>query len=50
MPIEELTYLEAAEMATFGAKILHPSTLVPAVRHEIPVYIGSSKEPELGGT
>ena len=37
-------------MATFGAKILHPSTLVPAVRCGIPVYVGSSKEPEKGGT
>ncbi|MDO5351737.1 MAG: lysine-sensitive aspartokinase 3 [Succinatimonas sp.] len=49
-PINELTYLEAAEMATFGAKILHPSTLVPAVRRGIPVYVGSSREPEKGGT
>ncbi|MBQ9274366.1 MAG: lysine-sensitive aspartokinase 3 [Succinivibrio sp.] len=49
-PISELTYLEAAEMATFGAKILHPSTLLPAVRRGIPVYVGSSREPELGGT
>ncbi len=49
-PIDELTYLEAAEMATFGAKILHPSTLVPAVRRNIPVFVGSSKEPEKGGT
>ena len=49
-PISELTYLEAAEMATFGAKILHPSTLVPAVRHNIPVFVGSSREPERGGT
>ncbi len=49
-PIEELTYLEAAEMATFGAKILHPSTLVPAVRRGIPVFVGSSMEPEKGGT
>ena len=49
-PIDELTYLEAAEMATFGAKILHPSTLVPAVRRGIPVYVGSSKDPQKGGT
>ncbi len=49
-PIPELTYMEAAEMATFGAKILHPSTLVPAVRRNIPVYVGSSREPEKGGT
>ena len=50
MPIDELSYSEAAEMATFGAKILHPSTLVPAVRRGIPVYVGSSREPEKGGT
>ena len=37
-------------MATFGAKILHPSTLMPAVRRNIPVFVGSSKEPEKGGT
>lgn len=49
-PIDELTYQEAAEMATFGAKILHPSTLLPAVRQGIPVYVGSSREPEKGGT
>jgi aspartate kinase len=48
--IPELTYLEAAEMATFGAKILHPSTLIPAVRRGIPVFVGSSREPEKGGT
>lgn len=48
--IPELTYNEAAEMATFGAKILHPSTLVPAVRRGIPVYVGSSREPDKGGT
>ena len=49
-PIPELTYLEAAEMATFGAKILHPSTLIPAVRRGIPVFVGSSREPGRGGT
>src|SRR5574344_987701 len=49
-PISELTYIEAAEMANFGAKVLHPSTMVPAVRNEIPIFVGSSKEPEKGGT
>lgn len=49
-PIPELTYIEAAEMANFGAKVLHPSTMVPAVRREIPIFVGSSKEPEKGGT
>ncbi|PNH85828.1 lysine-sensitive aspartokinase 3 [Vibrio diazotrophicus] len=49
-PISEISFSEASEMANFGAKILHPSTLVPALRHEIPVFVGSSKEPEKGGT
>ncbi|WP_162062397.1 lysine-sensitive aspartokinase 3 [Vibrio taketomensis] len=49
-PISEISFSEASEMANFGAKILHPSTLVPALRHDIPVFVGSSKEPEKGGT
>ncbi len=48
--IKEISFGEAAEMATFGAKILHPATLIPAIRHNIPVFVGSSKEPEKGGT
>ncbi|GAJ72858.1 LOW QUALITY PROTEIN: aspartokinase [Vibrio sp. JCM 18904] len=48
-PIPEISFSEASEMANFGAKILHPSTLVPALRHDIPVFVGSSKEPEKGG-
>ncbi|GAL06357.1 lysine-sensitive aspartokinase 3 [Photobacterium aphoticum] len=49
-PIKEISFSEASEMANFGAKILHPSTLLPAVRQKIPVFIGSSKAPEQGGT
>ncbi|SET04148.1 lysine-sensitive aspartokinase 3 [Thorsellia anophelis] len=49
-PIANISFVEAAEMATFGAKILHPATLLPAVRANIPVFIGSSKAPEAGGT
>ncbi|HDN2511620.1 TPA: lysine-sensitive aspartokinase 3 [Providencia rettgeri] len=48
--IDEIAFDEAAEMATFGAKILHPATLLPAVRSGIPVFVGSSKAPEAGGT
>ncbi|WP_019027545.1 lysine-sensitive aspartokinase 3 [Colwellia piezophila] len=48
--IKEISFGEAAEMATFGAKILHPATLIPAMRCNIPVFVGSSKEPEMGGT
>lgn len=48
--IETISFNEAAEMATFGAKVLHPATLLPAVRSNIPVFVGSSKAPEQGGT
>mgnify|MGYP005987670389 CR=1 FL=1 len=48
--IKEISFGEAAEMATFGAKILHPATLIPAMRQNIPVFVGSSKAPEQGGT
>ncbi|WP_127959276.1 lysine-sensitive aspartokinase 3 [Serratia microhaemolytica] len=48
--IDEIAFAEAAEMATFGAKILHPATLLPAVRSNIPVFVGSSKDPAAGGT
>ena len=49
-PIAEISFNEAAEMATFGAKVLHPATILPAVRQKIQVFVGSSKEPERGGT
>lgn len=48
--IDEIAFEEAAEMATFGAKVLHPATLLPAVRSDIPVFVGSSKDPAAGGT
>lgn len=48
--IPEISFDEAAEMATFGAKVLHPATLIPAMRQNIPVFVGSSREPEAGGT
>lgn len=48
--ISELTYSEAGEMAQYGAKILHPATIAPAVRKNIPVFVGSSFEKDLPGT
>jgi len=48
--IDRIAFEEAAEMATFGAKVLHPATLLPAVRRGIPVFVGSSKDPSGGGT
>lgn len=46
----EITYSEAAELATFGAKILHPTTLTPALRSNVQVFVGSSYEPNEPGT
>ena len=48
--IKEISFGAAAEMAPFGAKLLPPATLIPAMRQNIPVFVGSSKEPEKGGT
>ena len=48
--IDRIAFEEAAEMATFGAKVLHPATLLPAVRSDIPVFVGSSKDARAGGT
>lgn len=49
-PIPELSFDEASELAYFGAKVLHPSTILPAVRKNIPVRILNSKSPEQEGT
>ncbi len=43
--IERIHFLEAAEMAYFGAKVLHPSTIYPALSQQIPVWILNSKNP-----
>ncbi|AUN98325.1 lysine-sensitive aspartokinase 3 [Bacteriovorax stolpii] len=48
--ISEISFKEASELATFGAKILHPATLMPAIRSQIPVFVGSSFEMGAGGT
>ena len=45
-----LSYAEAAELAYFGAKVLHPSTILPAVERDIPVRILNSRKPEGTGT
>jgi len=48
--IHEISYAEAGEMAQYGAKILHPATIAPAVRKSIPVFVGSTFEKNLPGT
>ncbi|MBW3564660.1 MAG: aspartate kinase [Acidobacteria bacterium] len=48
--IEQLTYAEAAELAYFGAKVLHPRTIEPAVERDIPVRIRNTGNPSSPGT
>ncbi|MQA91647.1 MAG: lysine-sensitive aspartokinase 3 [Gemmatimonas sp.] len=49
-PLARLSYAEAAELAFFGAKVLHPKTIQPAVETNVPVRICNSRQPEMPGT
>ena len=48
--VPQLSFAEASELAYFGAKVLHPSTILPAVSKNIPVRILNSRRPENPGT
>ena len=48
--VKIISFAEAAELAYFGAKVLHPATVVPAVEKNIPVMILNSRRPEVDGT
>jgi aspartate kinase len=48
--IRMVSFEEAAEMAYFGAKVLHPATVLPAMEKNIPVRILNSRRPEVEGT
>ncbi|NUR19389.1 MAG: lysine-sensitive aspartokinase 3 [Gemmatimonadaceae bacterium] len=48
--IEQIRFDEASELASFGAKVLHPSTIAPAVERGIPVWIFNSRNPGGSGT
>jgi aspartate kinase len=48
--VKTISFAEAAELAYFGAKVLHPATVVPAVEKNIPVLILNSRRPEVSGT
>ncbi|MQA88976.1 MAG: bifunctional aspartate kinase/homoserine dehydrogenase I [Gemmatimonas sp.] len=48
--IDELSYNEAMELAYFGARVIHPSTMAPAVRNSIPIFIRNTFQPDLPGT
>lgn len=49
-PISELTFDEASELAYFGAKILHPSTIVPAQKYNVPVRLKNTMDEKAPGT
>jgi len=48
--VKTISFAEAAELAYFGAKVLHPSTLLPALEKNIPVVVLNSHRPEITGT
>ena len=48
--ITEISFDEAAELASFGAKVLHPATLLPAIEKNIPVWVLNSRDPAGAGT
>ncbi len=50
LPIAELTFDEASELAYFGAKILHPSTIVPAQKYGVPVRLKNTMDEKAFGT
>lgn len=50
IPIEQLSFDEAAELAYFGAKILHPASIWPAQQYKVPVKLLNTMEPSAKGT
>ncbi|HEY0434223.1 MAG TPA: aspartate kinase, partial [Chitinophagaceae bacterium] len=50
VPVEQLSFEEAAELAYFGAKILHPASIWPAQQYNIPVKLLNTMQPEAKGT
>jgi aspartate kinase len=49
-PIGELSFEEASELAYFGAKILHPTSILPAIKNRIPVLLKNTMDPKAAGT
>lgn len=49
-PINEITYEEAMELSHFGAKVIYPPTMQPAMQKEIPIIIKNTNNPEFKGT
>ena len=50
LTLDEMSYDEAMELAYFGAKVIHPSTMAPAVERGLPILIRNTFHPELPGT
>jgi aspartate kinase len=50
VPVEQLSFEEAAELAYFGAKILHPASIWPAQMYKVPVKLLNTMQPEAKGT
>ncbi|HEV8216461.1 MAG TPA: aspartate kinase, partial [Gemmatimonadaceae bacterium] len=48
--LDDMSYDEAMELAYFGAKVIHPSTMAPAVQRGLPIFIRNTFKPELPGT
>ena len=48
--IKKMSFAEASELAFYGAKVLHPATMIPAVRKNIPIRVLNSYRPEFEGT
>lgn len=48
--LKVISFREASELAYFGARVLHPSTILPAVKKKIPVFVLNSKRPNSNGT
>ena len=48
--VKVISFIEAAELAYFGAKVLHPATVMPAIDGNIPVLILNSRRPQVEGT
>jgi bifunctional aspartokinase / homoserine dehydrogenase 1 len=48
--LDDVSYQEATELAYFGAKVVHPSTMAPAIENRIPIWIRNTFNPSLPGT
>jgi aspartate kinase len=49
-PVERMTYAEASELAYYGAKVIHPAAIHPAMEHRIPVRVLNTFRPDAPGT